>query len=113
MIPCLALLAQETTQPGGGGKTFWIGIILMIAVFYFVLWRGNPKGKKQREQMMSGLKKNDRVMTIGGILGSVVAVKDKEVVIKVDETTNTKMTFIKDAIRTVVQDDTTLTVEDR
>ncbi|MCH7812744.1 MAG: preprotein translocase subunit YajC [Planctomycetes bacterium] len=93
--------------------TFWIGILLMIGVFYFVLLRGNPKGRKKREQMMSELKKNDRVMTIGGILGSVVAVKDKEVVIKVDETTNTKMTFTKDAIRTIVQDNTVLTVEDK
>ena len=113
MIPYLALLAQETEKTGGGKMTFWIGILLMIGVFYFVLLRGNPKGRKKREQMMSELKKNDRVMTIGGILGSVVAVKDKEVVIKVDETTNTKMTFTKDAIRTIVQDNTVLTVEDK
>ena len=113
MIPYLALLAQESEKSGGPNMSFWIGIILMIGVFYFVLLRGNPKGRKKRADMMSGLKKNDRVMTIGGILGSVVSVKDKEVVIKVDETTNTKMTFIKDAIRTVVQDDTVLTVEDR
>lgn len=109
----LAILAQETPKTGGSAAPMWIGILLMIAVFYFVLFRGNPRGRKQREQMMANLKRNDRVMTIGGILGTVVAVKDKEVVVKVDETTNAKMTFIKDAIRTVVQDDTVLTVQDK
>ncbi len=109
----LAILAQDTPKTGGSGAPMWIGILLMIAVFYFVLFRGNPRGRKQREQMMANLKRNDRVMTIGGILGTVVAVKDKEVVVKVDETTNAKMTFIKDAIRTVVQDDTELTIQDK
>jgi len=107
----LTILAQEGSKPSGSGAPMWIGILLMIAVFYFILFRGKPGGRKQRQQMLANMKKNDRVMTIGGILGTVVSVKDKEVVVKVDETTNAKMTFIKDAIRTVVQDDTELSVE--
>jgi preprotein translocase subunit YajC len=109
----LAFLAQET-PPSGDGRPGWVTvvpIVLMIAVFYFVLFRGKPKSRRQRADMLANLKKNDRVMTIGGIVGTVVNVKDKEVVVKVDETTNTKMTFTRDAIRTVVQDDTDLTVE--
>ncbi|MHC4609327.1 MAG: preprotein translocase subunit YajC [Planctomycetota bacterium] len=115
----LAILAQDSPAPGGGGGgggggfQLWIGILLMIGVFYFVLFRGNPRGRKQRAQMLAEMKKNDRVMTIGGILGTVVTVKDKEIVLKVDETTNAKMTFIKDAIRTVVKEDTELTVQDK
>ena len=111
----LAFLAQET-PPDGGGRPGWVTvvpIVLMIAVFYFVLFRGNPRSRRQRTDMLANLKKNDRVMTIGGIVGTVVNVKDKEVVVKVDETTNTKMTFTRDAIRTVVQDDTNLTVESK
>ena len=107
----LAILAQEGVKPGGNRAPMWIGLVLMVAVFYFVLFRGNPKSRKQRANLLANLKKNDRIMTIGGIVGTVVAVKDKEIVVKVDETTNTKMTFTKDAIRTVIQEDTELTVE--
>ena len=108
-----AILAQDAPKGGAPMPTIWIAFLIGIVVFYFVLFRGNTKGRKQRTQMLANMKKNDRVMTIGGILGTVVAVKDKEVVIKVDETTNTKMTFIKDAIRTVVQEDTELSVESK
>jgi preprotein translocase subunit YajC len=116
MNQLLAVLAQETTtQPKSTrpGWTFIIPIVLMVVVFYFVIFRGTPKARQQRAQMLADLKKNDRVMTIGGIIGTVVAVKDKEVTVKVDETTNTKMTFTKDAIRTVVQDESDLSVESR
>ncbi len=114
MNALLALLAQQPgDKPQGSSWQLWIGIVLMIGVFYFVLLRGNPKGRRQRTDMLANLKKNDRVMTIGGIVGTVVSVKDKEVVVKVDETTNTKLTFIKDAIRTVIKDDSELTVEER
>jgi preprotein translocase subunit YajC len=61
--------------------------------------------------MLADLKKNDRILTRGGILGTVVGIKENEVVLKVDETTNTKMTFLKDAVWQVVQDDTELTME--
>jgi preprotein translocase subunit YajC len=110
----LAILAQDAAPKprGGAGMQLWIGIILMIAVFYFVLFRGNPRSRKQREQMLGNLKKNDRILTRGGIVGTVVNVKDKEVVVKVDETTNTKMTFLKDAIWQVVQDEGDLKMEE-
>jgi len=45
------------------------------------------------------------VLTIGGVVGTVVSVKDDQVVVKVDESTNTKMTFLKSAIQRVVTDD--------
>jgi len=109
----LTVLAQDQQRPSGSGWQLWIGILLMIGVFYFVLLRGNPKGRKQREQMLANMKKNDRVVTIGGIVGTVWSVKDNEVVVKVDETTNAKMTFLKEAIRTVLQDDTPPTLENK
>ncbi len=87
------------------------GIIIMVAVFYFVFFRANSKTKKKRTDMLSGIKKNDKVMTIGGIIGTVTSVRDREVTIKVDETTNTKMTFTKDAVRTIVTEESDLTVE--
>jgi len=111
MNALLAILAQDSGQKSGPAPHLWIGILLMIAVFYFVLFRGNPKTRKKRSEMLANLKKNDRILTRGGIIGTVVAIKENEVVLKVDETTNTKMTFLKDAIWQVVEDDTEMTME--
>ncbi|MFQ5492147.1 MAG: preprotein translocase subunit YajC [Phycisphaerae bacterium] len=113
MIALIQILAQNTKQQGPPSSATWIGLILMIGVFYFVLFRGNPKSKKKRAEMFDNLAKNDKVMTIGGVIGTVVAIKDKEIVVKVDETTNTKMTFLKSAIQSVVQDDSDLNLGER
>ncbi len=55
--------------------------------------------------MHARLAKNDRVLTIGGVIGTIISVKDSEVILKVDESTNTKMTFIKTAIQRIITDD--------
>ena len=103
----LALLAQSQPagpQPSMGGAWF-IGLLLMMFVFMFVLQRGSRKSEeKKRRALLDAIKKNDRVMTHSGIIGTVVTIKDHEVVLKVDESTNTKITFLKDAIRQVVTD---------
>jgi preprotein translocase YajC subunit len=53
---------------------------------------------------MSGLKKNDQVRTVGGIIGSVVEVKPDVVVLKVDENSNTKITVARGKIEAVMKD---------
>lgn len=83
----------------------WIGLILMLVVFYAIMLSGSRKEKKKRQEMLAAVKKNDRVMTIGGIIGSVVAVNDAEVTLKVDESANVKITFIRSAIQRVLRDD--------
>ncbi len=52
--------------------------------------------------MVAALKKNDRVRTIGGILGTVLDVRDDEIVLKIDEATNTKMRIVPSAVATVL-----------
>jgi len=74
---------------------------VLALVFYLMLIRPQSKEKKQRAAMLSALKKNDRVVTIGGIVGTVLQVKEDEVTLKVDESSNTKITFIRSAINTV------------
>ena len=86
----------------GGGQGLWMGLILMIVVFYGIMLSGNRKEKKKREAMLAGMKKSDRVMTIGGIVGSVVSVSDQEVTVKVDESANVKITVIRTAIQKVL-----------
>jgi preprotein translocase subunit YajC len=89
----------QTRTPGlfEGPKGFIILIAFTVLMFFFVL-RGPRKQKQQHKKMVSSLKKNDRVRTIGGIIGTVVDIKDDELVIKVDESNNTKMRFAISAI---------------
>jgi preprotein translocase subunit YajC len=51
--------------------------------------------------MLNTLKKGDKVTSIGGIIGTVIEIKDREVVVKVDESSNTRMKFLRSAIRNV------------
>jgi preprotein translocase subunit YajC len=75
-----------------------IFVVAIIVMMYFIMFREPRKKQKQQQQMVSTLKKNDKVRTIGGIIGTVVDVKDDEVVIKVDESNNTKIRVIPSAI---------------
>ena len=119
------ILAQSTTpasptspaSPTGpssspfGGPVFLAAILAMV-VFMFMSARSQKKREqRKRDELYAGLTKNDRVLTIGGVLGTIVSVKDNEVVVKVDESTNTKMTFLKSAIQKVVADDRDLSDE--
>jgi preprotein translocase subunit YajC len=65
---------------------------------YLILFREPRKKQKQLQQMVKSLKKNDKVRTIGGILGTVVDIKDDEIILKVDESNNTKIRVVASAI---------------
>ena len=68
-------------QGGGMGGTLMM-LVVMVAIFYFMLIRPENKRKKEAEQMRSTLKKGDKVVTIGGITGTVVDVKDNKFVLE-------------------------------
>ena len=70
-----------TPAAGGLGSTM-IMMVMMVAIFYFMLIRPENKRKKEAEQMRSALKKGDKVVTIGGITGTVVDVKDNKFVLE-------------------------------
>lgn len=115
MLTTCLMLAQGTTTQGSGTPpsglqvflTQFFPFLLIIGVFWFLMSRGRSKERARYEQMLNSLKKGDRVQTIGGVLGTVVDVRDHEVVVKVDESTNTKVRFVKSAIREVVQESAT------
>ena len=89
-----------TERPGffdGGGQQF-IFIGLMLVMMYLILFRGPRKKQQQHKQMMQTLSKSDRVQTIGGIIGTVVDIKDDEVTLKIDESNNTKIKILRSAI---------------
>lgn len=71
-------------QSAGGGYTFWIMIIAMIAIMYFFMWRPESKRRKQMENFRKGLKKGDKIITAGGIYGVVKEVQETSLLIEVD-----------------------------
>jgi preprotein translocase subunit YajC len=79
-------------------------IVLMGAMILFSFVSARRE-KKKREQLLGNIKKHDKVLTVGGIMGSVVELKDDSVVLKVDETSNTRITFAKSAISQVMPQD--------
>jgi preprotein translocase subunit YajC len=87
-------------QPSG-----WFSYLPLIAIFivmYMLLFRGPKKKQQQHQKMVQSLRRNDRVRTIGGILGTVIDVKDDEITIKVDESNNTKIKVTAGAISKVL-----------
>lgn len=70
------------TSASGGMASTLIMMVLMIAIFYFMLIRPENKRKKEAEQMRSAVKKGDKITTIGGIVGTVVDVKESRIVME-------------------------------
>ena len=80
-----APMADVAAQPAPAGSgSFWIMILAMIAVMYFFMWRPESKRRKQMEDFRKGLKKGDKVITAGGIYGTVKEVHETSLLIEVD-----------------------------
>jgi preprotein translocase subunit YajC len=79
-------------------------LLLFLVVMFGMTFFSQRKEKKRRREMLAALSKNDRVVTIGGVIGTVVEVRDSEVVVKVDESSNTRMRFSRAAIQSVLTD---------
>ncbi len=89
-------------SPASGGSPILIGLMIFLGVFFFISTRSQKKERKKTTDMLDNLKKNDKVLTVGGIVGTVTNVKENEIVLKVDESTNTRMTFLKRSIQQVL-----------
>ena len=81
--PVADAVAEQPAQPGGGWS-FWLMIIAMIAIMYFFMWRPESKRRKQMEQFRQGLKKGDKIITAGGIYGVIKEVHETSLLIEVD-----------------------------
>ena len=71
-----------TVDPGAGMMSTVIMLVLMLAVFYFMLIRPENKRKKEAEEMRNAVKVGDEITTIGGIVGKVVHVKEDKIVLE-------------------------------
>jgi preprotein translocase subunit YajC len=93
----------NTARPAGpmSSQSNYMQLLFIGGIFvvmYFILFREPRKRQRQQQQMIQSIKKNDKVRTVGGIIGTVVDVKDDEIVLKVDESNNTKIRVMASAI---------------
>ena len=98
------MLAQENGVAAPAGQNPLLMIVFMaifILFFYFVVIRPQNKQRKEMQKMLEALKKGDKVVTIGGIIGKVASVKDNVVTIRVNDS-NTEISFEKNAISKVI-----------
>jgi preprotein translocase subunit YajC len=105
-----ALLAEEPEKPAAEPFSLLPSLIPFIAIFglfYFLMIRPQRKEQARRQEMLSAVKKNDRVITAGGIYGVVTNVHREadEVTIKVDEATNTKLRVTLSSIARILGDE--------
>jgi len=92
----LFVLLADTPKGGQGGFSGIIFLVLIMVVFYFFFIMPQSKKNKAQRKFREALKKGDKVLTIGGIHGKVVEVKEKTVVLEI--TSNVKITIEKSAI---------------
>lgn len=104
----LLTMAQTPAAPQSGSGVNFFFLAMMGAMVVFMLLSSRSRRKREqreKDEMYASMAKNHRVQTVGGIIGTVYAVKDDEVILKVDESTNTKMTFLKTAVQKILSDE--------
>lgn len=90
-----------TGSQGMMGTIVWL--VVMVAIFYFMLIRPQKKKEKQTKAMLDAMKPGDSVTTIGGIIGKVLKIKDDKVCIEIgDRSSKHPMTLKREAIASVV-----------
>ncbi len=93
--------AEGALMPGGGLLGL-VPILLVFVIMYFFMIRPQNKKQKETEKMIAALKKGDKVITIGGIHGTVATTKENTVILKVDD--GARIEFNRTAIATVIVD---------
>jgi preprotein translocase subunit YajC len=92
---------QTATSPLQGLQGMLPLFLAMIAIMYFLMIRPNQKREKERRDMLASVAKGDKVVTSGGICGSVVGLSEKTVVLRVSDEPVVKMEFLRGAISQV------------
>ena len=90
----------EGEAPGGNGLMTIIMLVLMIALFYFFLYRPQKKQEKETKAMRDSLAIGDEITTIGGIIGKIVSIKDETVLVETGRD-KVRIRFLRSAIRNV------------
>ena len=107
MFDSLIFFAEAAAPAGGGGGGDMMFFFIMMPAILILIWifMMNPhkKQEEQRRKLLASLEKNDRVMTVGGLIGTVhnIDKEQNEVVLKVDDSNNTKIRFHLTAVNAI------------
>jgi preprotein translocase subunit YajC len=85
VTPETLFLFAPSGQGGGGLSIFLIQMMAIIAIFYFLIIRPKSQQEKKHKERLAQLRRGDRVVTVGGIIGEVVHIKDNQLTIKSGE----------------------------
>ena len=83
-------------QTGGSNVTFLLSLVLMVAIFYFLLIRPQQRRARQQRSLVQSLDVGDEVVTIGGLFGRIMELDDETVTI--DAGAGTRLRFLKQAV---------------
>jgi len=78
-------------------------IVMFVAIFYFLIYRPQQKHRRQRQELMDSLAVGKKIITIGGIHGEVVAMRDDTITLKISE--NTEIVAQKTAVAIIQEED--------
>jgi len=99
-------IAPAYAQDAIGGSallTQLLPLLLIFGVFYFLLIRPQQKKMKEHREMLGTLKRNDRVVTAGGIVGRITAVRDGSDEVEVEIAPNVRVTVVRGTISSVIR----------
>lgn len=94
-------LLQTAAKQGNPMMQFLPLLIIMFAIMYFLIIRPQKQKEKKRLEMISNVRKQDKIVTVGGVHGVVVSVKENEVLVRVDDAKDVKLRIDKSAITAV------------
>ncbi len=93
--------ATPSADPSGGLIQMLPFFVLMIGLMYFFIFRPQQKRDKERREMLAALSKGDRVVTNGGVFGTIVGLNEKSVILRVSDEPLVKMEFMRGAVSKV------------
>ena len=108
MLSLFSSLLLFTPPAGGGAPNPFVQfapLVLIFVVFYFFLIRPQQKKQKEREKVLESLKRGDRVITIGGLHGTVAGIDTEKKTVLLQVGDNLKLTFDRTAVATVDKQD--------
>jgi preprotein translocase subunit YajC len=106
LLSSVSLFAQTQTPPKTGSQSPVSMLVMMgviFAIIYFLMIMPQRKKQKETQNMLNNMKKGDKIVTIGGLLGTVGNVKDTTVMVKIAD--NTVVEFRKSAIASIINED--------
>ena len=80
-----------------------VPFIVIMGVFIFLMWNGQRKERKKKEEMLSSIKVGEEIVTIGGIMGTVDTVKEDHFVVKISD--NARIKVLKNAVSQIVRNE--------